>query len=89
MATILPPPSKRQRREDLQRTQIQQDVTPFTDGPAGSFKARFLDSDGKQVTKDVVEVPLADASEKNLSLLLNTLLERVIVIFVGLYCIVD
>lgn len=26
---------------------------------------------------DVIEVPLADASEKNLSLLLNTLLARV------------
>lgn len=75
MATIVPPPSKRQRREDLERTQIQQDVTAAS-GPAGSFKARFLDGDGKQVC-DVIEVPLADASEKNLSLLLNTLLARV------------
>jgi ribosome assembly protein 4 len=45
-------------------------------GPEGSFKARFLDGDGNQVC-DVIEVPLADASEKNLSLLLNTLLARV------------
>lgn len=44
-------------------------------GPEGSFKARFLDGDGNQVC-DVIEVPLADASEKNLSLLLNTLLAR-------------
>lgn len=76
MATVLPPPSKRQKREDLERTQIQQDVTAVAAGPAGSFKARFLDSDGKQMA-DVIEVPLADASEKNLSLLLNTLLARV------------
>ena len=75
MATIAPPPSKRQRRENLERSQIQQDVTAAA-GPAGSFKARFLDGDGKQVC-DVIEVPLADASEKNLSLLLNTLLVRV------------
>ncbi|PNY29128.1 WD repeat protein [Tolypocladium capitatum] len=74
MATILPPPSKRQRREDLARSQVQQDVSAAA-GPAGSFKARFLDGDGKQVC-DVIEVPLADASEKNLSLLLNTLLAR-------------
>lgn len=76
MATIVPPPSKRQRREDLERTTVQQDVTATLAGPAGSFKARFLDGDGNQVC-DVIEVPLADASEKNLSLLLNTLLERV------------
>lgn len=75
MATTLPPPSKRQRREDLERTRVQQDATAAA-GPAGSFKARFLDNDGKQLS-DVIEVPLADASEKNLSLLLNTLLDRV------------
>lgn len=76
MATIVPPPSKRQRREELERSHIQQDVTAIALGPAGSFKARFQDSDGKQLA-DVIEVPLADASEKNLSLLLNTLLARV------------
>lgn len=76
MATIVPPPSKRQKREELERSQIQQDVTALASGPAGSFKARFLDGDGKQMA-DVIEVPLADASEKNLSLLLNTLLARV------------
>lgn len=75
MATVVPPPSKRQRREELERTQTQQDVT-VVQGPAGSFKARFQDSDGNQMA-DVIEVPLADASEKNLSLLLNTLLMRV------------
>ncbi|KAM0487048.1 hypothetical protein ACHAPX_000316 [Trichoderma viride] len=75
MATVLPPPSKRQKRENLERTQIQQDASAVAAGPAGSFKARFLDSEGKQMA-DVIEVPLADASEKNLSLLLNTLLAR-------------
>ncbi|KAF5018201.1 hypothetical protein F66182_9828 [Fusarium sp. NRRL 66182] len=75
MATIVPPPSKRQKREELERSHIQQDVTAIAAGPAGSFKARFLDGDGKQMA-DVIEVPLADASEKNLSLLLNTLLAR-------------
>lgn len=76
MATIAPPPSKRQRREDAERARVQQDVATTLAGPAGSFKARFLDGDGTQVC-DVIEVPLADASEKNLSLLLNTLLGKV------------
>ena len=75
MATFVPPPSKRQKREDLERSRIQQDVTTIA-GPVGSVKTRFLDPDGNQMT-DTIEVPLADASEKNLSLLLNTLLERV------------
>ncbi|KAI0016422.1 WD40 repeat-like protein [Xylariomycetidae sp. FL0641] len=74
MATVLPPPSKRQRREALERTQVQQDVTPAP-VEAGSFKARFVDSDGNQLA-DTVEVPLADATERNVSLLLNTLLQR-------------
>ncbi|TQS32026.1 hypothetical protein Golomagni_07671, partial [Golovinomyces magnicellulatus] len=73
MATIVPPPSKRQRREDLEKSRLQQDVTAAA-GPVGSFKARFVDPDGNAT--EVVEVPLADASEKNLSLLLNTLYAR-------------
>lgn len=76
MATVVPPPSKRQKREELERSRFQQDVTIAAVGPQGSFKARFLDGDGKQMA-DVIEVPLADASEKNLSLLLNTLMSRV------------
>lgn len=78
MATTAPPPSKRQRREDVARTTTQADLThilapAYDDG--ASFKARFVDGDGQQMT-DVIEVPLADASEKNVSLLLNTLLGR-------------
>ena len=76
MATLVPPPSKRQRREEAERTRIQQDVARKAPEQAGSFKARFVDGDGKQMA-DVVEIPLADASEKNVSLLLNTLLGRV------------
>ncbi|KAF4127027.1 ribosome assembly protein 4 [Geosmithia morbida] len=75
MATVVPPPSKRQKRQDLERATYQQDVTAAAAGPEGSFKARFLDGDGNQMA-DVIEVPLAHASEKNLSTLLNTMLER-------------
>ncbi|KAF4876466.1 Ribosome assembly protein 4 [Colletotrichum siamense] len=75
MATVVPPPSKRQKRETLARTQTQQDVDAVTPGLEGSFKARFVDGDGQQLA-EVIEVPLADASEKNLTLLLNTLLGK-------------
>lgn len=77
MATVAPPPSKRQRREELERTQVQADVTAAAAVELGSLKARFIDSDGNQMT-DVIEIPLADATEKNVSLLLNTLLGRVL-----------
>ena len=76
MATVAPPPSKRQRREVLERTQVQQDVTAAATAELGSLKARFVDSDGNQMT-DVIEIPVSDATEKNVSLLLNTLLGRV------------
>jgi ribosome assembly protein 4 len=76
MATILPPPSKRQKREALERSKIQHDPAAAVTTETGSFKARFVDGDGNQLA-DVVEIPLADASEKNIALLLNTLLGRV------------
>jgi hypothetical protein len=76
MATVLPPPSKRQRREDIERTQTQQDVAPLLATDLGSFKANFVDSDGNQMA-DVIEINFADATEKNVSTLLNTLLGRV------------
>ncbi|KIH91948.1 ribosome assembly protein 4 [Sporothrix brasiliensis 5110] len=75
MATLVPPPPKRQRREEIARTKVQQDVNALLPPDHGSFKARFIDADGQQMA-DVVEVPIADASEKNVSLLLNTLLGR-------------
>lgn len=76
MSTVLPPPSKRQKRETLAKTQTQQDVTAVAPGLEGSFKARFVDGEGQQLA-EVIEVPLADASEKNLTLLLNTLQGKV------------
>lgn len=76
MATVLPPPSKRQRREDIERTQTQQDVAPLLATDLGSFKANFVDSDGNQMA-DVIEINFGDATERNVSTLLNTLLGRV------------
>jgi ribosome assembly protein 4 len=65
MATEAPPPSKRQKREALELTQTQQDAAPILP-VAGSFKARFVDGEGNQLA-NIVEVPLANATEKNIS----------------------
>lgn len=67
MSTEIPPPSKRQKRDQLARTQTQQDATPAAPA-SGSFKARFVDGEGTQLAS-VVEVPLANATEKDISLL--------------------
>lgn len=74
MATVVPPPSKRQRREALERTQVQHQDDPSAQ-VQGSFRTRFIDGDGQQLA-DVVEVNFADATEKNMSQLLNTLLQN-------------
>lgn len=76
MATVVPPPSKRQRREDVARTSTQADLSTILPPDNGSFKARFIDASNGSPLADTIEIPLADASEKNVSLLLNTLLGR-------------
>ena len=74
MATIIPPPSKRQKKKVADRARVQQEVTPAS-RETGSIRARFVNKDGEQMT-DVVEVSVADATERNIALMLNTLLGR-------------
>jgi hypothetical protein len=76
MATVAPPPAKRQKREHLERTQRQQDVSTAIATVEGTMRVSFQDPDGKRLT-EAVEIPRANSSNKDLSLLLNTLLQRV------------
>ena len=71
MATVLPPPSKRQKREtaDLARTTIAPPTIP-----EGLQRIQFRDADTNAPQGPVVSVSLADLTSKNLSLLLNSLL---------------
>lgn len=73
MATVLPPPSKRQRLETLERSKEQQDINTVP-SDAGSLRVQFFDeTTGLPIGKGPVIVPVADATPKNLELLLNTL----------------
>ncbi len=73
MATILPPPSKRQKRETLERSIEQQDVGNGPSG-AGSLRLQFIDEmTGLPITKGPVVVAVKDATPKNLELLVNKL----------------
>lgn len=72
MATILPPPSKRQRTAVAERAREQQDLDSIpTD--LGNIRVQFVDQGTGKAFGAPVSVPVVDATVKNLELLLNTL----------------
>jgi ribosome assembly protein 4 len=76
MATVAPPPPKRQRIEAIKRTRVQVQPDDTTENANASFRARFVDDEGQQITTGEIQLLSADTSEKNLALLINTLLGR-------------
>lgn len=76
MATILPPPSKRQRIGVAELARAQQDVDTIPDD-LGSVRVQFLDQATGLSAGPPVSVPVRDATVKNLELLLNTLQRNV------------
>ncbi|TGO82071.1 hypothetical protein BPOR_0929g00030 [Botrytis porri] len=76
MSTVPPPPSKRQRTDAFEKARAQQVIKEIP-SDAGSLKIQFLDdATGLPLTDGPILVPIADASPKNLGILLNTLLGR-------------
>lgn len=72
MATVLPPPSKRQkiaadeeRKENEKKNKIPQDL--------GNVRIQFIDQSTGYATGGPVTLPVAQTSVKNLELLLNSL----------------
>ena len=76
MATVLPPPSKRQRTAVAELARTQQDVDTIPDN-LGSVRVQFLDQATGLSAGPPVSVPVRDATVKNLELLLNTLQRNV------------
>ncbi|KAL8811298.1 MAG: hypothetical protein Q9200_001909 [Gallowayella weberi] len=72
MATVLPPPSKRQRTAIAEKAHEQQIVDSIPND-LGSVRVHFFDQSTGQATGAPVAIPVADATVKNLELLLNTL----------------
>jgi hypothetical protein len=73
MATVLPPPNKRQRTDAADRARQQQDIEVIP-SDAGTLRLQFYDeTTGLPIGQGPVLVPVADATPKNLELLLNTL----------------
>lgn len=76
MATVRPPPSKRQRLEASERAREQQDVE-VVPSDAGSLRYQFIDQITGLVIGQPILIPVADATPKNLELLLNKMLDHV------------
>lgn len=77
MATVVPPPSKRQRVAAAERSREQQE-TDTIPSDAGSVRIQFFDEiTGLPIGQGPVLIPVADANPKNLELLINSLLGHV------------
>ena len=72
MATVLPPPSKRQRVAAAERSKEQQDVGGVPEG-LGSIRVQFFDQATGKAAGGPVSIPVADATVKNLELIVNSL----------------
>lgn len=72
MATLLPPPSKRQKVAQAEKAREQQEIQSIP-SDLGSVRVQFYDQATGNATGPAVSVPVADANVKNLETLLNTL----------------
>ena len=72
MATIVPPPSKRQKLEASEKARLQADAAVIPDN-LGSIRVQFIDQSTGKATGPVVAVPVQDSTVKNLETLLNTI----------------
>ncbi|KAI9739772.1 MAG: hypothetical protein M1834_006492 [Cirrosporium novae-zelandiae] len=73
MATILPPPSKRQKVAAAAKAREQQDIGGIPEG-LGHVRVQFVDQSTGQPTTSPVAIAVSDSTVKNLELLLNGLL---------------
>ena len=72
MATVLPPPSKRQRLEASEKARIQAEENEIPEG-LGSVRVQFVDQSTRNGSGPAVAVAIANATVKNLETLLNSI----------------
>ncbi|OAP62177.1 hypothetical protein AYL99_04380 [Fonsecaea erecta] len=72
MATLAPPPSKRQKIAAEERAERALEESKIPDN-LGSVRVQFVDQSTGKSTGSVVAVPVKDATVKNLETLLNTI----------------
>jgi hypothetical protein len=72
MATVLPPPSKRQRVEASDKAKAKAEANEIPDG-LGSVRVQFVDQTTGNGTGPAIGVSIANATVKNLETLLNSI----------------
>lgn len=72
MTTLIPPPSKRQRTELSERAREQQGIEEIPKN-SGSLRIQFFDETTGLPIGGPTQVPVVDASPRNLELLVNSL----------------
>ena len=76
MATIVPPPSKRQRLESLEKAKQEAEANAIPPG-LGSVRVQFIDGGSGNGTGPAVSIPIENSSIKNLEILLNSIQGKV------------
>ena len=76
MATVLPPPSKKQKVAEAERAREQQTTLDSIPANLGNVRVRFFDESTGSAIGDTISVPVKDATVKNLELLVNSLLGK-------------
>lgn len=82
MATVVPPPSKRQKTAVAEKSREQQSVEDIPSG-LGSIRVQFNDQSTGQSIGAPISIPVVDTTVKNLELLLNTIQRNVGPIFLN------
>lgn len=72
MATVVPPPSKRQKLAAFEKAEKAAEDAAIPKH-LGSVRVQFLDQSTGKTAGPVVAVPVKDATVKNLETLLNTI----------------
>lgn len=76
MATVIPPPSKRQKLEAFERARKAEEDAQIPDN-LGSVRVQFIDQTTGKPTGSAVAIPVKDATVKNLETLLNAIQGKV------------
>ena len=76
MATVVPPPSKRQKVA-LAEKKVAEEADRQIPEDLGSVTIQFVDQTNGQVTGAPIAIPVAEATSSNLEQLLNTLQRNV------------
>ena len=76
MATVVPPPNKKQKIAAEEKIQAQEKAKQIPNGQ-GNVTVQFIDQSNGESTGNPISIPVADATTRNLEQLLNTLQRNV------------